>query len=119
MDYDCSGHHFEPLSRPGEILLMIPKNARSQRGRGPIMRPLRRLGISLLLALSFACSSVAPPRLPSERPTDAAEPVRTIKIQRADISGVVTLAGEIRPRSRQTLNARVSGVLNKVLVDLG
>jgi membrane fusion protein (multidrug efflux system) len=40
-------------------------------------------------------------------------------VQRGEISGIVTLSGEIRPRSQQMLTARVSGLLDRLLVDLG
>src|SRR5947207_134300 len=54
-----------------------------------------------------AACSVAPP-VPAERTSDK-EPVRTAQAQRGDISGVLSLSGEIRPKGRQTLTARVSG----------
>jgi multidrug efflux pump subunit AcrA (membrane-fusion protein) len=83
------------------------------------MRPVRWLGLlGLLLPLVAACSTLAPRPVASERTVER-EPVRTARAQRGEISGVLSLSGEIKSAGQQTLTARVAGRLDSVLVDVG
>ena len=81
---------------------------------------MRRLALLCLAPLLLACSSLAPPRAPAERVVERdKEDVRTARAQRGDISGVLNLTGEIRSQGQQTVTARVSGRLGRLLVDVG
>jgi multidrug efflux pump subunit AcrA (membrane-fusion protein) len=71
----------------------------------------------VLLPLLAACSTTAPV-VPTPRAVEA-EAARTARVQRGDISGVLTLSGEIHPFGQQTLTARVSGRLERLYAEVG
>ena len=84
------------------------------------MRPVRRLAVLVVVPFLVACSSVAAPKVPTERPPEREkEEVRTARVQRGDISGVLNLTGEIRSQGQQTVTARVTGRLERVHLDVG
>lgn len=82
------------------------------------MCPVRWLCLVVMLGpLAAGCSVPAPP-VPTQRAVER-EAVRTARAQRGDISGVLSLSGEIRPKGQQTLTARVAGRLDRLYADLG
>lgn len=73
-----------------------------------------------LSPLLVACSAVAPPRPSADPPVERPrEEIRTARVQRGDINGVLNLTGEVRPQARQTITARVTGRLERLTVDVG
>jgi HlyD family secretion protein len=81
----------------------------------PIIRPVRCLAVLLALAPLAGACIVAP----SVERTTEKEAVRTARIQRGDITGVLSFNGEIRPKGQQILTSRLSGRLDKLYVDTG
>jgi multidrug efflux pump subunit AcrA (membrane-fusion protein) len=71
-----------------------------------------------LAPLLIACSTFVPPPVPTERAIEK-EPIRTARAQRGDISGALSLSGEIRPKGQHTVTSRVAGRLERLNADLG
>jgi HlyD family secretion protein len=81
--------------------------------------PFLLFGVALVTVASVACSAIGTPA-PAAKPTPTREvAVKTALATRVDLSSTLSLTGDVRARSAINVVPRVSGRIEKLLVDVG
>ncbi len=91
------------------------EGARLQSSRATDLIKIALIGAGLL---SSACL-VAPATASPDRAATGRSPVRTVRVIRADLAGVLNYAAELRAKPGAVIAARTSGRLERLLVDVG
>ena len=81
------------------------------------MRAARPLLVATLLLAG--CGFSWTPASPPERPVAGRGSIRISRVTRGDITGVLTYAGDLRPKPGATVSSRVAGRLERLHVDIG